>query len=82
MQTNNQQTAGQEPAKQKQTFLLLGILLGSFGAHNFYAGYTQKGIIQLVITLATCFMGSMISWIWALIDVTSVKQDAKGVPFV
>jgi len=34
---------------------LLGILLGGLGIHNFYLGYTSKGIIQLVLTIVGYF---------------------------
>lgn len=33
--------------KTKTVAGILGILLGSFGAHKFYLGYTQEGIIML-----------------------------------
>lgn len=38
-------------AKSKIAAGLLGIFLGSFGVHNFYLGYTQKAVIQLVCTI-------------------------------
>lgn len=78
---NGQQPAGQDSAKSKNTFVLLGVLLGGFGVHNFYAGYTAKAVIQLLITVLSAFSLSAISWIWAIIEVCTVKQDAKGVPF-
>lgn len=76
-----QQPAEQAPVKHKNTYLLLGILLGGLGIHNFYAGYTKKGVIQLLVTLLTAGYGSVVSWIWAIIDVCTVKQDAQGIPF-
>ena len=46
--------------KSKVVAGLLGIFLGAFGVHNFYLGYTTKGIIQLVGTiisyLLACFV--------------------------
>lgn len=69
------------PAKSKNTYLILGILLGSLGVHNFYAGYTGKGVLQLLITILTCGYGGFATWIWAIIEVCTVKQDAQGVPF-
>ena len=47
---------------------ILGILLGCFGVHNFYLGYTGKAVIQLLITLLSCFILSPISAIWGLIE--------------
>lgn len=38
-------------AKSKVAAGILGILLGAFGVHNFYLGYTSKAVLQLVLTL-------------------------------
>src|ERR1700709_2153686 len=46
--------------KSRVAFVLLAVFLGSFGAHNFYAGYTRKAVIQLSITLCTCFWASLL----------------------
>jgi len=65
------------------SFVLLGIFLGWLGVHNFVAGYTGKGVAQLAITI-------LIGWfivpllavgIWNIVEVCTVTQDAKGVPF-
>jgi hypothetical protein len=63
------------------TFIILGVLLGAFGAHNFYAGYTKKASIQLCITLASVGLASPMSWVWAVIDVSTVDADAQGIRF-
>ena len=68
-------------AKDKTVFLVLGILLGSLGIHNFYAGYTGKGIIQLCISVLSCGFLAIISTIWGIIDALTVEKDASGVPF-
>ena len=62
-------------------FVLLGIFLGIFGMHNFYAGYNKKAAIQLAITVMTCFYGAVISWIWAIVEVCVIGQDAEGEQF-
>ena len=62
--------------------MLLGIFLGALGAHNFYAGYTKKGAIQLCLTLLTCFYGAAISWPWAIIEICVINKDAEGNQFV
>jgi TM2 domain-containing membrane protein YozV len=68
-------------ARNRTTFLVLGVLLGAFGAHSFYAGYGKKGTLQLCITLLTLgFCGFMV-WIWAVIDICTITTDAKGMPF-
>ena len=71
-------------AKSKIAAGILGILLGAFGVHNFYLGYTGKGVAQLLITLLTCFIASPISAIWGLIEgililTGSIDKDANGV---
>src|SRR5450432_1104031 len=61
-------------AKNRMTFIVLGVLLGAFGAHNFYAGYTGKAIAQLCISVLSLGFGSPMSWIWAVIDVSTVDK--------
>jgi TM2 domain-containing membrane protein YozV len=67
--------------KNKMTFVMLGVLLGALGAHNFYAGYKKKAIAQLCITVLTLGYGAPMSWIWAIIDVLTVEKDSEGIQF-
>jgi hypothetical protein len=69
------------PPKSRTTYIVLGALLGAFGAHNFYAGYTKKAGGQLAITLLTLGFGSPMSWIWAIIDICTIGKDSRGVQF-
>ena len=71
--------------KQWIVALLLAFFLGPLGIHNFYLGYTTKGIIQLVLTLT--FIGLIVSGIWAFIDFIMLLMragdyatDAQGQP--
>lgn len=73
------------PGKSKLAAGLLGILLGHFGVHNFYLGYTGKAVAQLLITLLTCGFGALISWVWGLVEgimilTGKIDKDARGVP--
>jgi TM2 domain-containing membrane protein YozV len=68
--------------KTRVVFVLLGVFLGVFGVHNFYTGYVKKGTIQLCLTLLTCFYGAAVSWIWAIVEICVVNQDAEGTQFV
>jgi len=68
--------------RSRLTYILLGILLGAFGGHNFYAGYTKRAVIQLLLTILTCFFGAIISWIWAIVEVCTITQDDDGVAFI
>ena len=74
-------------SKSKIAAGLLGIFLGCYGVHNFYLGYTGKAVAQLLITILTCFSGSIISGVWGLIEGILIltgsekfKTDAKGTP--
>ena len=71
--------------KQWIVAVLLAFFLGTLGIHNFYLGYTTKGIIQLVLTLT--FIGLIVSGIWAFIDFIMLLMrsgdyatDAQGQP--
>lgn len=71
--------------KSKVAAGVLGILLGSLGIHNFYLGYTGKGVAQLLITLLTCGLGACATSIWGLVEgililTGSINVDGNGVP--
>ena len=51
-----------EERKSKLVAGLLGIFLGSYGVHNFYLGYTQKGLIQVIASLGSIAL-SVVLWI-------------------
>ena len=68
-------------AKNRMTFIILGVLLGAFGAHNFYAGYKKKAAAQLAITVVSLGLASPMSWVWAVIDVSTVDVDERGIKF-
>jgi TM2 domain-containing membrane protein YozV len=75
------ETGPNPEAKNRMTFIILGVLLGQFGAHNFFAGYRGKAIAQLCITVLTLGLASPMSWAWAVIDVCTVDRDTNGVKF-
>lgn len=54
--------------KSKLASGLFGILLGMFGVHNFYLGYTGKAIAQLLITVLSFGVLSFVSAIWGLVE--------------
>lgn len=68
----NSQTPG---AEKKLVAGLLGILLGGFGIHKFYLGYTKEGIIQIVITFVTCGVGSVVGLIEGILYLTKSEED-------
>jgi TM2 domain-containing membrane protein YozV len=73
--------AAEGDAKMRMTFITLGVLLGFFGVHNFYAGYRRRGLAQLLITILSLGLASPMTWIWAVIDICTVNRDNRGVRF-
>ena len=80
--TNN----GSGQSKSKIAAGLLGIFLGCFGVHNFYLGYTEKAVCQLLLTLVgwiACGLGPVAASIWGLVEgimilTGSINKDAQG----
>lgn len=75
-----QYAAPVKTGKERIAFILLGIFLGAFGAHNFYAGYNGKAIAQLLITILSFGILSIVSFVWAIIEVITVTVDSTGRP--
>ena len=71
-------------SKSRTAYVLLGLFLGGLGIHNFYAGYTGRGVAQLLITLFVgwwmCFPWIAVM-VWVLVEVCSVTHDAQGNQF-
>lgn len=75
----------QKTGKQRIVYILLGVFLGSFGAHNFYAGYIGRAVTQLAIALlllALYLWGLIIPIvavsIWVIFEICTVQNDANG----
>lgn len=67
-------------SKSRVSFILLGLFLGGLGIHNFYAGYSGKGIAQLLLNLFlfwTIIVPIGVG-IWVLIEVITIDHDANG----
>ena len=79
-QPGYQQGGYMMPPKSRITYILLGLFLGGFGVHNFYAGYTGRAVTQLVLNLLLCwtFVVPIAIGIWILIEVCTVNKDATG----
>lgn len=74
------------PTQQKSrvAYIVLGFFLGGLGIHNFYAGYTGKGLAQLLLTIfsaALAFIPLIVVGVWVLAEICTVTKDAQGVPF-
>ena len=66
-------------AKSRVLFVILGLILGSLGIHNYYAGYSGRGTIQLLLTLLSGGIGLIATVPWALIEIFVVTSDSSGV---
>ena len=68
--------------KSQLIYVILALFLGAFGVHNFYADRWERGIIQLLITVFTGFLGLIISSLWAIINIFSIETDGTGRAFI
>lgn len=74
------------PRKSRLAYILLALFFGGLGVHNFYAGRTTRGLMQLVILLGSiplmlAVIGFLTVWIppiWALWDIVAVNRDGDG----
>lgn len=55
-------------AEKKIAAGICGILLGSLGIHKFILGYTQEGVIMLLVSLLTCGIGATVTWVIGLAE--------------
>ncbi len=78
----NSYTQLMEKPKSKLIAGILAIVLGSAGIHDFYLGYTSKGIAHLLMYV---FFLGWASQLWALVEALyiftgRISTDANGVP--
>lgn len=84
-----------EPSQPSQTFVapdplakskivagVLGILLGSIGVHRFYLGFVGIGIVQIIVTICTCGVGSIWGFIEGILILVGnyITTDSQGRP--
>jgi TM2 domain-containing membrane protein YozV len=62
-----------QPENKKIVAGVLAIVLGGLGIHKFILGYTQEGIIQLLIGL--CGVGYIIGIIEGIIYLTKTDEE-------
>ena len=86
---------GQPPAayptylpRNKYVAAALALFFGIFGLHNFYLGYTGKGVAQVLISVLTFGIGAIAVMIWAIVEAIQIltadygtehHRDARGV---
>ena len=54
---------------------VLAILLGGLAIHKFVLGYTKTGIIQIILTFATCGFAGLISFIEGITYLTKSDEE-------
>ena len=67
--------------QDKIVMIIIALLLGGLGIHNFYLGYTGKGVAQLLLSCVG------VGFIWGLIDgimifTGKINTDSEGNPLV
>ena len=78
---NVNNTSSSTVGKSRLLAGLLGIFLGGWGIHNFYLGFTGKGIAQIIVTIVTCGIGSLWGFVEGILILTgSINTDAQGIP--
>ncbi len=67
-------------ARSRGVYIILGLFLGFFGIHNFYAGYLGRGLAQLLIVLVLGWfvIGLVIVSIWVIVELFTVTHDSAG----
>ena len=67
-------------ARSRGVYIILGLFLGFFGIHNFYAGYLGRGFAQLLIVLVLGWfvVGLVIVAVWVLFELFTVTHDSAG----
>lgn len=80
------QMGAQQPQKSSRSrvaYILLALFLGGLGIHNFYAGRTGAGVVQLLLTLFTSWLifPLFIVGLWVLIEIFVVTTDGNGLRF-
>ena len=69
--------------KSRLAYILLGLFLGAFGIHNFYAGRLNRAVGQLLITVLVGWMivPLIAVWIWCIVDICAITTDGEGIKF-
>jgi TM2 domain-containing membrane protein YozV len=77
------------PRCSRLVYIVLAILLGWLGIHNFVAGYSNRGawqmwlgLIGLILSPCTFGISSLLilaGVMWAIVDIVQTTTDADGV---
>lgn len=89
---NKRNSTGGISSRNRVSYIILGLLLGEFGAHNFYAGFPVNGVAKFV--LGMIFMlaflvdkpdanivgafGLVVVGVWAIFEAAIRTYDFDG----
>ena len=78
---NNNPRPGMMRPKSRVIAGVLALIVGSFGIHNFYLGYTNKAVAQLILAVLSC---GLVSGVWAFVEAIlifagTINTDANGI---
>ena len=78
-------------SKSRGVYIILGLLFGGMGFHNFYAGHHVRGAVKIGIVLIAFAVDASLRFytgfalvamalftLWSLIEIITVKKDASG----
>ncbi len=73
--------------KSKIAAGLLAIFFGAFGIHNFYLGYKNTALTQLLLTICSFGLLYPATSLWGIIEgimilTGSIKKDSDGNPLI
>lgn len=82
--------------KSRLVYILLALFLGYFGVHNFYVGNISRAVIQLSLNVFAFLCFLLLGWliigiviaiplwlglfVWVIVDICTVTEDAAGQP--
>lgn len=89
-QRENKTTSSRlDQPKQRIVAGLLAFFVGGLGIHNFYLGYTDRAVIQLLLSTVGWLIGigPIIAGVWAFIEgvqilTGEIRYDGKGQPLI
>ena len=68
-------------ARSRSIYIVLALLLGGLGIHNFYAGHQARGLGQMALSMAGVILSPLFwlgAFIWIILDIVTVTADGEG----
>ena len=81
MDTSRKYFSHREGQRSQLIYVVLALFFGAFGIHNFYANRWGRGLIQLLLTVGTGFIGAVISSLWSVMNIFTIETDGDGRSF-